>query len=107
MNTIDPDRASEKYKRMLDFNNWTEVSRGYYRYVIAAGACYEIMVWYCLAGDNILTAKASLYLTGDWTPTDRNDGRAYFSRECLLDEQPVFECLERVVQFDKTEMGEG
>lgn len=31
---------------MGDLGNWTEITHGFYRYVISAGACYEILVVY-------------------------------------------------------------
>ena len=74
---------------MDELNNWTEVTHGLYRYVIAAKLCYEIHVLYHEAGTDILTAKASLFLAGFW----RGESGGYFERECLLEEQPVFECL--------------
>ena len=40
---------------------------------------------------DILTAKASLYLVGNWTKIPER--ASFFSREILLAEQPVFECL--------------
>lgn len=75
---------------MTNLNNWKEVTRGLYRYVIAAGACYEIHILYHDPETDILTAMASLFIVGDW----RNErGENFFARECLLEEQPVFECL--------------
>lgn len=74
---------------MYELKNWKEVTRGLFRYVIAANACYEIHILYKVEGTNILTAKASLFVVGDWYDT----GDHFFERECLLAEQPVFECL--------------
>lgn len=75
---------------MTNFSNWKEVTRGLYRYVISAGACYEIHLLYHAHGTNILTAKASLFIVGDWLT---KCGGNFFERECLLAEQPVSECL--------------
>lgn len=83
---------------MIKFENWTEVTRGIYRYVIAAKCCYEIHVLYWSDGTDILTAKASLYLVGNWR---EKNGNSYFERECLLAEQPVFECLEAAIKDNK------
>lgn len=83
---------------MIKFENWTEITKGIYRYVIVANCCYEIHILYWHHDTDILTAKASLYLVGDWY--ERNSV-SYFSRECLLAEQPVQECLMAAVLDDK------
>lgn len=77
--------------RIHDLNNWYEVTRGLYRYTIAAKVCYELHILYWEDGTDILTAKSSLYIVGNWEriPEDVS----FFSREILLAEQPVFECL--------------
>lgn len=74
-----------------ELGSWTEVTRGFYRYVVAAKVCYEIHILYWEYETDILTAKASLYLVGNWTRIP--DKVSFFSREVLLAEQPVFECL--------------
>ena len=74
---------------MTDLKNWTEVTKGLYRYVLAANAAYEIHILYHLSDTDILVAKASLFVVGDWY----SNGNNFFERECLLSEQPVFECL--------------
>ena len=78
---------------MKDFKNWTEVTKGLYHYAIATNVAYEIHILYWENGTDILTAKASLFLVGDW----ESDRRSYMARQCLLCEQPVFECLNRAV----------
>lgn len=87
---------------MVDLKNWKEVTRGLFRYVIAANACYEIHILYQAEATNILTAKASLFVVGDWY-NERNEH--FFERECLLAEQPVFECL-KAAQKDNEENNE-
>lgn len=74
-----------------ELENWTEVTRGLYRYVVAAKVCYEIHILYWEDETDILTSKASLYLVGNWTRI--SDKVSFFSREVLIAEQPVFECL--------------
>ena len=74
-----------------ELDNWYEVTNGLYRYVVAAKVCYEIHILYWANGTDILTAKASLYLVGNWTSIPEHE--SFFSREILLAEQPVFECL--------------
>ena len=74
-----------------ELDNWYEVTNGLYRYVVAAKVCYEIHILYWADDTDILTAKASLYLVGNWTRIPERE--SFFSREILLAEQPVFECL--------------
>lgn len=83
---------------MDDLTNWTEITKGLYRYVIAANVCYEIHVLYYVHKTDILSAKASLYMVGNWSDTG---GNSFFERQCLLSEQPVSDCLEAAVQDNK------
>lgn len=76
---------------MKDLKNWTEVTRVLYRYVIAAKVCYELHILHWDFETDILTAKASVYLVGNWT---HSNGNSFFEREPILTKQPVFECLE-------------
>lgn len=87
---------------MEDLKNWKEVTRGLFRYVIAAGACYEIHLEHHYLDTPTLTAKASLYIVGEWCP-EVKDGevrRNYFSRECLLAHNTVQECLKAAAKDD-------
>ena len=74
-----------------ELNNWKEVTRGLYRFVVGASVAYEIHILYHAEETDILTAKASLYLVGEW----KEAGARCFvlERKLLLGEQPVFECL--------------
>lgn len=76
-----------------NLEDWNEVTRGLYRFVISAGACYEIHILYHAKETDILTAKSSAFITGDW---NSKDGQPFFERECILSEQPLFECLKAV-----------
>lgn len=76
---------------MKNLKNWAEVTRGHYRYVIAAKVCYELHILHWDFETDILTAKASVYLVGNWA---QSNGNSFFEREPILTEQPVFECLE-------------
>ena len=87
---------------MRDLKNWTELTKGLYRYVIAAGCCYEIHIMYHAKDTDILTANASLYIVGDWTTA--NGYCSYFERELLLN-GPLMACLEKAVE-DGREMEE-
>ena len=66
--------------KIKDINNWKEVTRGMFRYVIAAGACYEILIGFHKHSEDFMAAPAKLYITGDWR--DKVDG-SYFQREWL------------------------
>ena len=72
-----------------NFEMWREVTKGLYRYVVAANACYEIHLLYHELNTDIMTAKASLFIVGDWLTKDGS----FFERECLMKEQPLFEYL--------------
>ena len=84
------EKDMEAENTIRNLERWTEVTRGLYRYVISAGACYEIHILYHAHTTPIETAKASLYIVGDWRDAQENN---FFERECLLSEQPVSECL--------------
>ena len=84
--------------KMIKLENWTEVTKGLYRFVIAAGCCYEIHIMYHSKETDILTANASLYIVGDWTSVD-NDSK-FFERELLLN-GPLAACLEKAVEDNK------
>lgn len=75
---------------MNNIESWKQVTKGLYRYVVAANVCYEIHILYHSTGTDILTAKASLYIVGEWYDNNKN---SFFERECLMDEQTVCECL--------------
>ena len=75
--------------------NWTEVTKGLYRYVVSAGCCYEIHIMYHAKDTDILTANASLYIVGDWTSI-KGDSK-FFERELLFN-GPLMACLEKAVE---------
>ena len=50
---------------ILKLDNWKEVTRGLYRFVVGASVAYEIHILYYAEETDILTAKASLYLVGE------------------------------------------
>ena len=82
----------ENNNKIRNLEQWKEVTRGLYRYRYAMSACayYEIHILYHAHTTPIETAKANLYIVGDWRDKHENN---FFERECLLSEQPVFECL--------------
>ena len=69
-------------KEMIKLENWTEITKGLYRYVVSASCCYEIHIMYHAKDTDILTANTSLYIVGDWT--NDNSHCSYFKRELLL-----------------------
>ena len=83
---------------MNDLKNWTEVTKGLYRYVIAAGCCYEIHIMYHAKDTDILTANASLFIAADWYTT--NSDCSFFERRLLLN-GPLMACLEKAVEDGK------
>lgn len=85
---------------MNDLKNWTEVTKGLYRYVIAAGCCYEIHIMYHAKDTDILTANASLFIAADWYTNDSD--HSFFERRLLLN-GPLMACLEKVVEDSKNE----
>ena len=87
---------------MSKLENWTEMTKGLYRYVVSAGCCYEIHIMYHAKDTDILTANASLYIVGDWTTSD--DNFSYFERKLLLN-GPLMACLEKAAE-DEEEMRE-
>lgn len=86
-----------------NLENWTEVTKGLYRYVIAACCCYEIHIMYHTKDTDILSSNASLYIVGDWTSTKDNSDR-FFSRELLIN-GPLAACLERAVEDEEKMRG--
>lgn len=78
--------------------NWTEITKGIYRYVVAASVCYEIHIMYHAKDTDILTANASLYIVGDWLEPESHAN--FFERELLLNGLAV-ECLIKAAEDDE------
>lgn len=76
---------------MIDPQSWREIDKGYYRFVYAAGACYEIMVTFSKNCDidDLNDAMATLYSTGTWR---NEDGKSVFEREQLF-QGTITECM--------------
>ena len=83
---------------MIKLENWTEITKGLYRYVVAASCCYEIHIIYHAKDTDILTANASLYIVGDWCSAENNS--KFFERKLLLN-GPLAACLEKAVEDNK------
>ena len=78
---------------MNNLDNWTEVTRGIYRYIIAAKVCYEIHIMKHYKDFNV----ANLYIVGEW----QTENGVTFERELLLERQPVTVCLLAAYEDDK------
>ena len=77
-----------------DIKNWKEVTRGIYRYVVAAGVAYEIHILYWIHNTDLLDAKAKLFIVGEWYEKEKD---SFFEREELTSPaviSTVRECLE-------------
>lgn len=83
-----------------ELGNWTEITKGLYRYFVDTSVCYEIHVMYHAKYSDILTAYASLYIVGDWTHAGNDLG--FFERKLLLN-GPVMACLKAAE--DEKEIG--
>ena len=79
---------------IIELKNWTEITKGLYRYVVSADCCYEIHIMYHAKDTDILSANASLYSV-------KNNSKI-FERELLLN-GPLMACLGKVVE-DKKDM---
>ena len=82
---------------MIKLENWKEVTKGLYRYVIGAKVCYEIHILHHKHGTDILSANAKLYIVGEWRDSD---GGSFFEREELLT-GPVCACLIKAIEDNK------
>ena len=85
--------GEEEIMRYL--KNWTEITKGLYRYVITANVCYEMHLasWY--HNTDIMSANTHLYIVGDW----RDGKESYFERE-LLHTGPLSSCIEAAIEDD-------
>ena len=84
-------------EEMRNLENWREVTKGLYRYVIGAGACYEIHILTWNHKTDILSSNTSLYIVGDWST---ETGESLFERE-LLYRGTLAACLEVAVKDDE------
>lgn len=90
-----------KLRQMKDLNNWCKVTKGLYRFVVSANACYEIHINICKVDEPILTTNSSLFLVGDFY--DKNKVN-FFVRQCLLENRAVQKCIEKAIQDYKENM---
>ena len=90
-------------EKMKDLKNWKEVTRGIYRYVIGASVCYEIHILCWCHDTDIKTAKAKLYIVGEWF-TETNG--TVFEREELIC-NPLFECIDFAIKDNEKNNEDG
>ena len=83
---------------MNKLENWTEITKGLYRYVIAASCCYEIHIMYHAKDTDVLSANASLYVVGDWSTS--NGHCSFFERKLLLN-GPLMALLGKAIEDEK------
>lgn len=86
-------------QNIKNFKDWTNVQEAYSGDVnifqfsvpnIYYYSYYEIQILYWAEDTDILTAKASLFKC---TEKDTGKNGILFERKCILEEQPVFECV--------------
>ena len=76
--------------KISDLENWNEITKGLYRYVISSNAAYEIQVLYWNRKTDILI--------GDWITNEGDDIR---ERELLLEHAPLSACIAKAIEDDK------
>jgi len=84
---------------MRNFENWTEITKGIYRYAISPGCAYEIYILYWDKSKDILNAKASAYIVGEWSYRDRNLNT--LERELITTDTSVIECIKAAIADDE------
>lgn len=83
---------------MKDINNWIEVSKGYYRFVISCNVAYEIFIDYWELDTPVETAKGTLCLIGEWNNKNKANS---LEREWLGKELPIQELLKIAYKDNK------
>lgn len=74
-------RGLREGNNMIKLENWKEVTKGIYRYVISANVAYEIHIMTWNHKTKIESANSVLYIVGDWRT---QDGENLFEREKLF-----------------------
>lgn len=78
---------------LTNFHTWSNLIKGVYRHTVATSVCYEIMILHHEHDTDILTAKASLYISGEW-----NEGNGWYYERKLLHTGTVKECLDAALK---------
>ena len=81
---------------MSNLENWLEVTKGLYRYVIASNCAYEIHIMFWDTNTDILNATASLYIVGEWLNSKTNVNS--IERELIIHDKTIYECLKTAVK---------
>lgn len=91
------DFEEERGAKMNKFDNWKEVTKGLFRYVISANVAYEIRILNWDHATDILSANCDLCIVGEWVT---NENRSITTRECLLGNAPLLACIGKAVEDD-------
>ena len=67
-------------ERIKSLDNWSEITKGFYRFIVAPKACYEICIMHKPDKCDIAESTANLYFTGEWIMAD---GSVIFMREVM------------------------
>ena len=86
---------------MIKLEDWTEVTKGLYRYDVSDDCFYEIHIMHHAKDTDILSANASLFIVADWYTN--NSDHSFFERKLLLN-GPLSTCLEKMIEDKKEEM---
>ena len=82
---------------MIKLADWTEVTKGLYRYDVSDDCFYEIHIMHHAKDTDILSANASLFIVADWYT---NSDHSFFERRLLLN-GPLMACLGKMVEDGK------
>lgn len=67
-------------ERIKSLENWSEITKGFYRFIVAPKVCYEICITYKPDKYDIAKSISNLYFTGEWIMMD---GSVVFIRELM------------------------
>ena len=57
-------------ERIKSLENWSEITRGFYRFILESNVCYEICIMHKPDKCDIAESIANLYFTSEWIMTD-------------------------------------
>lgn len=93
----------EDCSRMLDLNNWEEITNGLYKYPVSEDLNIEIHVVFHNKNTDILTSKSRIYLVGEHGGPGAAD---FFEREFLM-VGPLMACLEKARLYTENILQKG
>lgn len=86
----------EKLSDIFDFNEWTEISKGYYKHKVSSNLSYEIQINLFVAETLPSTVNATLYLVKNFLKEpDLINELKYLSRDFLYT-GTLLECIRRI-----------